>query len=239
MNIAFCDDDELIRGHIRQTICDLFAAASVPVQPQEYGCIRELSDLSDFHPDLLFLDIDLPDGDGVQLGEQLRQAGVNIPIVFVSNMDERVYDVFGIQPFGFLRKSRFDQDAPSLVDRFLAAAEKAETRLLLTDEDGKTVSLPQQDILYIESAGKLQKVFLSGQPDPVPVRAVLRELDLQLESAGFIRIHKGFLANYRFIQKITSRAVLLDDGTTLPIGRDRLQEVRERYLRLMKKKSLL
>jgi DNA-binding LytR/AlgR family response regulator len=72
---------------------------------------------------------------------------------------------------------------------------------------------------------------------PFSIRSSLQELEQLLSPMGFIRIHKGFLVNYRYVQKITSREVTLDSGDVLPMGRDRLQQAREQYLSLMKWKS--
>ena len=238
MIIAFCDDDPVMRRHIRQTVCLLFEKNGIQVECREYAGAGELlKGLADAQHELLFLDIDLPDADGVRFGEQLRQTGINTEIIFVSNMDDRVYDVFGIRPLSFIRKSRFDNEIEGVIKNYITLKQQNNPQLLLNDADGKTISLTPDKIMYIESAGKLQKVFLEGYSEPMIVRAVLRELDRQLMQHGFVRIHKGFLVNYRFIQKITSRSVFLDSGISLPVGRDRLQEVRERYLQLMKWKG--
>ena len=58
-------------------------------------------------------------------------------------------------------------------------------------------------------------------------------MEEELEKDGFLRIHKGYLVNFRFIRHIGSGDVTLTTGDSIPISRRKEQEVRDAYLRLM------
>lgn len=239
LTTAFCDDDAVFRGYIRDTVTVLFRENGVEITAMEYGSPQALSAaMGHITFRLLFLDIDMPGMDGVRFGERLRQLGNGADIIFVSNLDERVYDVFGVHPWSFVRKSRFDREIGGVIRAYAADLRSRVSQVALHDVDGRTRVIQPDNVAYVESAGKIQKLFLPRSEEPFSVRCSLRELEQTLSPMGFIRIHKGFLVNYRFIQKITSRGVLLDSGKVLPVGRDRLQETRERYLFLMKWKAL-
>ena len=107
--------------------------------------------------------------------------------------------------------------------------------MLFPGDDAGTLAVDPQRVVYVEAVGKAQKLVFAA---PALTRSSMHELEQQLRPFGFIRIHKGFLVNYRCIQKITSRSVLLDTGGDLPVGRDRLRSARESYLALMKWKGL-
>lgn len=238
LNIAFCDDDPIIRDHIQKTVTGLFQRAGIELRAMEFGSPQELfTAMGHMTFGLLFLDIDMPGMDGIDLGRQLRKLGSNADIIFVSNLNERVYEVFDVHPWSFVRKSTFDAEIPGVIAAYVAALQNRVSQVVLHDIDGKTRVIQPDNVIYIESAGKVQKLYMALVQQPFFIRSSLQELEQLLSPMGFIRIHKGFLVNYRYVQKITSREVTLDSGDVLPMGRDRLQQAREQYLSLMKWKS--
>ena len=235
LSLVFCDDDAAFRALLCRTAQEEFRRGGVPVNVTEAASAAELLTLPERGSfDLIFLDIDMPGMDGIRLGEELRGQGCGADIIYVSNMEEKVYEIFRVHPWSFLRKSRVSEELPGVIAQYVESLRHRGRGLILTDLNGRTRSFSPEDIIYIEAAGKTQKLFAAGQPEPVLVRSSMQELDVLTRGIGYIRIHKGFLVNYRYIRKITSRGVLLDDGRDLPVGRDRLSAARERYLDLMK-----
>lgn len=239
LSAAFCDDDAVMRGHMRARAEESFARCGVTLRAEEFESPAAfLAAAGQGRFSLLFLDIDMPEMDGIELGERLRALGDGVDIIYVSNLDERVYEVFSVHPWSYVRKSRFDEQIGAVAADYARALEQRAARIVLHDAQGASRAVEPEGLMYVESAGKLQKLFFPEREEPMQVRCSLMELEGQLASAGFIRVHKGFLVNYRFIRRIRSRSVELDDGRALPIGRDRLDNVRERYLALMKWKGL-
>lgn len=238
LHAAFCDDDAAARAHMREAAEKCFAGHGVTLHAAEYDTAEALlAAMSREAFALLFLDIDMPEMDGIRLGERLRELGSEADIIYVSNMDERVYEVFPVHPWGFVRKSRFDAEIGGVAERYVRERAGRAPRIVIQDAQGAPHAIAPETLVYVESAGKLQKLF-TADGGYMTARCALRELEEKLSGAGFIRVHKGFLVNYRFIRRIRSRGVELDDGRTLPVGRGRLDEVRERYLALMKWKGL-
>lgn len=236
---AFCDDDAVMRAHMRERAERCFAEQGVTLRAEEYAAPEALlAAMGHERRALVFLDIDMPGMDGIELGQRLRALGGETDIVYVSNLDEKVYEVFAVHPWSFVRKSRFDEQIASLAADYARVLERRASRIVLQDAQGVSRAVEPEAVVYAESAGKLQKLFFPEQAEPLAVRCSLMELEGRLAAAGFIRIHKGFLVNYRFIRRIRSRAVELDNGQTLPVGRDRLENVREQYLALMKWRGL-
>ena len=236
IRVAVCDDDAVFLDIMTAGITAALDRPGVSLELKAYSAGAPL--LADGAFDLVFLDIDMPEMDGIRCAQRLRAAGSEADIVFVSQMEDRVFGIFEVHPWCFIRKSRFREEAPAVLHRWLDERRVHSEVLLFTGEHNVTRSVRPEDILYAESAGKTQKLFLSGSEQPFVIRGLsFHELEEQLETSGFIRIHKGFLANYRYICRITSRSILLDGDISLPVGRDRLTVIREKYLALMKSKT--
>lgn len=239
IKIAFCDDDAAFRSLMRPAVEAAVSRGGFIAGCMEAGSAEELTGYvghMDF--DLIFLDIDMPGMDGIAFGESLRAMGCASDIIYVSNMEEKVYEIFRVHPWSFIRKSRFSEEITGVMTEYLASRRSSLTPLLLTGTDGSTLAEDPRTIVYVEAVGKNQRLYSSEKKDFFLVHSTLHELEQSLLPHGFIRVHKGFLVNYRFIGKITSRSVLLDSGESIPLGRDRVKAVRENYLALMKWKGL-
>ena len=239
LNIALCDDDAIFRSAMTNALGQCFASHGLSIRTEESGSAQELLNLLGHRSfDLIFLDIDMPQTDGIALGQKLRTLGCTTDIIYVSNLDERVYEIFSVHPWSFIRKSRFSQELPGVIGEYVRSLQHRTRQLVLQNTDGQVQGFGPEDILFVEAVGKIQKLILADGNRPFLVRSALHDLEEMLIPLGFIRVHKGFLVNYRYIRKITSRSVTLDNGAELPIGRDRLKQARESYLSLMKWKGL-
>ena len=239
LNVVFCDDDALFRERTVETVRRLFERHDIDLRCGQAASSDELlAAMGTGSFDLIFLDIDMPGMDGIRLGEELRAHGCGADIIYLSNMDDKVYEIFRVHPWSFVRKSRLEEELPGVIDEYVGSLRRRGNSFMATGADGQIYSIVPEELVYIEAAGKNQKAVSVRQKEPVVLRGSMQTLDDELTGSGFIRIHKGFLVNYRYIKKITSRSVLLDTGDDLPVGRDRLNAARERYLSLMKWKGL-
>lgn len=239
LQVAFCDDDAAFRTYMAAAVTAAFQEQGVLSGSFEAASALELSAaVGHMTFDLIFLDIDMPGMDGIRFGEQLRSQGCRSDIIYVSNMDDKVYEIFRVHPWSFIRKSRFADELPALIEEYVFDLRGRGNAIVLPGTETEAIAVDPQEIIYLEAVGKTQNLFQINQTAPISIRASMHELENRLSPFGFIRIHKGFLVNYRYIHKITSRSVMLDTGDDLPIGRDRLKSARESYLALMKWKGL-
>lgn len=91
--------------------------------------------------------------------------------------------------------------------------------------------------MYIEGQRKIQQIYLVDQVIPTEVKKSLHELETELENQGFLRVHKGYLVNYRHIRIFQGNDILLDSGDCVPVSRRKLQEVKEVYMELMQEEG--
>ena len=135
-----------------------------------------------------------------------------------------------------IRKSRFLQDTAEIVNLYLKkrAARSRHPRLVLHSQNGmESVQLDQ--LVYVEGVGKYQDLVVKDSIKPIQVRRSMQELENELTSYGFLRVHKGYLVNYRFVRRIDEADILLTTGQTLPIARRKLGEIKEQFLTLMQR----
>lgn len=239
--IAVCDDDDNARRIITSSIHDAFPGYTVEVLPYATADIL-MADLENHNFDLLLLDIDMPGMDGITLAKHLRKMESNIDIIYISNREDKVFLSLTTQPCGFIRKSRFLEDMDEVIGYYLKRREsqrRSEETCLVIQDRNRVRKIPIYQIWYVEGMGKVQLVHTEGEDPPLTIHSTMQKLEEQLAPHGFLRIHKGYLVNYRYISQIEQTEILLNNGGKIPLSRRKLQEVREGYLELMSEHNSL
>ena len=190
--------------------------------------------------DLSFLDIDMPEMNGLSVANELAAISKYGQIIFLSQREDLVFECLKFHPFGFIRKSKLIDDFSLMMNQFfqtVANNESNETKIDFFDKT-KTYSFKIKDIVYIEGDRNYQKVVLKDKSSQ-NIRVPLGTLEEKLREHGFLRIHKGYLLNYLYIRSIENEEVYLTTGTSLPMAKKRKEEIMKQYLAISRKNSSL
>lgn len=232
--IALCDDDpaaaQLYAPQIAAAFLKHGAAASVAVFQSSARLSEAILHGRVF--DALFLDVAMPELDGISLSQRLRSLAYTLPIVFLSSRSERVYDCFSVQALDFIRKAHFAEVLDGTVQRLITALEQSEQRSVTFSDSSQSYRLPVAQILYLEITGKILNIVLRERT--VHLRCRMHDAEALLEPYRFIRVHKGYLVNPRAIFSIGKSDIELTDGTRLPLSRQRSVAVRTQFLQYTK-----
>lgn len=238
LNICVCDDDGVAVGMITGALSGILEKKGVRADISAYRDVRALEEdmrLKAF--DLILLDIDMPGTDGIEFARRLREERNAAEILFVSGCENRVFESFRVEPLGFVRKNRFLKDLMVYVDAFLKKHGRKEVRTITVTHNKSILRLSVDEIVYIEGALKKQRIFTSDAE--YVLSSSMKQAEEDLAPLGFIRIHSGYLVNYRYIKLIDIRDVVLTDGRRLPVSRSRVKEAREKFFAFMRESGSL
>jgi DNA-binding LytR/AlgR family response regulator len=211
LHIAICDDEN--------KICELYSEKLQVILSKEQilaevSCYCKSSHffetLHDTIYDIVFLDIDMPDISGLQIADEMRSFGKKPLLVFVTNQDTLVYQSFQYHPFGFIRKSCFDDEIESVLIRAMQEILEEDFRFVFRYES-ETMSQVVSEILYFGARGNY--LIIRTKNNIYRCRETMANVESELSAKGFIRIHKGFLLNQEAVFRIGNNDVTLLDGT--------------------------
>ena len=235
IKIALCDDDAKALRVIAGAAESAFQEKGIYTDIQRFNsgkALLQAMEQTRFH--IVLLDIEMPGMDGIAVGKRLRELGDGTHIVYVSEAESRVFESFLVQPLGFVRKSNFLNDIAAVVELYVKTCSQDERGDYLEFQTRSgLLTLKSRQIRYIEGSRNYQLLYLEGQKEPTEVKMTMDKLEEATRTHSFIRIHKGYLVNYRCIQRISASAVTLLDGTQLPIGRSKAAEVKSKYLSIL------
>jgi len=205
----------------------------------EAGCVKEgIEVIEEFSPDIVFLDVQMPDGTGFDLLEQIGE--IDFKIIFASAFDRFAIQAFKFSAIDYLLKpvepemlleacSRLKDD-----DRISEINRKLEV-LLNNRNNFEKIALPTldginfvniKDIIRCESDNNYTNIYLNDGKKHI-VSKTLKDFDEMLTPFNFFRIHKSHLINLNYLQKYNKGEggyVIMEDGSELEVSRRRKED---------------
>ena len=235
INAAICDDESMALNMVSSALKTCFAQQKVSLKLEKFTSSEVFAKAIPGNQwELVFLDIDIPGLDGIELGKKLKAENQDVVIIYISNCEDRVFDAFAAHPFGFVRKSSFLKDVESVVRLYIkevAQKEITEESLEVKTQRGIT-RLKINNIVYIECDKDYQDIHMAGSKENVRIQQRMNVLEENLKKYGFLRVHTGYLVNYRYVVRIENDCVQLQNDIVVPMSRRRKKEIVLEYMRL-------
>jgi len=194
------------------------------------SAFQALEYLSSNKVDLMFLDINMPDFNGLEFAKSLS----NKPkIILTTAYSEYALEGFRIDALDYLLKpipfTVFLKSVNKAKEWFQVKTdfpiENAESALFVKSE-GKIVKIRIAEILYVESANEYIKINLDNK-EVVTTLKRLKDFEEELPAEQFMRIHRSFIVHTQKVKAVERFRVIMNSNVPIPVGeiyRDRFQE---------------
>lgn len=230
IRIAVCDDEKVSLKTVCRFVEKCFTQYGIDFSINAFESVGTMwESVQKKGYDLCFLDIDMPEMDGITFAEQICRKNSQTLIVFVSAKEEYVFQSFRIHPFSFVRKACFQQDMEQTIKDILKLRreQKAqEMSCLITDEAGYEYSFLVDSLWYLEAREKYVNIVLTESEKLL--RCSMKSLEKELEQYGLIRCHKSYIVNIKKVYAVKYDRIVLLDRTELPIRRGMVTELKKR-----------
>ena len=230
--IAICDDEKETLDYISKNIIEGFEKILVPVFYDSFTDESKLLKMfsENYHYDAVFLDIDMPKVNGIEVCRKIKEISPECLCIFISNKEELVFQSFEVQPFRFVRKTDLSNELTRLV-KSISDEWKSRSRKVLqfTEKDsGDIFSFDLMQILYIEAQSKKIKIFTNLKETTIKMK--LMDAEKILLPYNFLKPHRSYLINARYIFHIQKESVVLTNGNSIPLSRNRAEEFKKSFI---------
>jgi DNA-binding LytR/AlgR family response regulator len=236
-------DDERPALNDLARLLDGAAAVSEVVVADSGG--EALRSLADQRFDAIFLDVRMPELDGLELASVLDQFASPPALVFVSAYEDGAVGAFqhDLHPLDYLMKPVSRARIVQALDRVLAAREgdlaapasspggDGEIVPVAHQRGGATRLVARSSILYVKAEGDYVRIV--SDEGRFLVRGALSDIERRWLPFGFARVHRSYIANLRRATEIRpelggTATIVLADGSEIPVARRQVAELRRR-----------
>lgn len=183
-------------------------------------------------PDILFLDIELPGMNGVEVGKYIRDILKNTDmfLLYISSKEEYALELFQNQPFDFLIKPIKKDRLDYVMNKIFRIIEKNECNFEYKSQ-GNSYRIMYRDILYFQSDGR--KINIVMEKEIQSFYGKLSEIEQMCPEGLFLRIHKSYLINMHHAKEITYKWIKMVNGDVLDISRSNRVAIRRKLMESM------
>lgn len=168
--------------------------------------------------DLIYLDIQMPETDGMQTAISLRKMGYIGDIVFYSISPDYAIAGYDVSALHYVVKNvTTDEKFEEIFHRAYRRKQRRKQDILVLSCAGENRCIPISEIFYFEVNLRILTVHYSK--DSFEFYSTIMRMEEQLFEKGFVRTHKSFLINTQWIRSIDYKNVILNTGEILPVGR--------------------
>ena len=228
LNIAICESNVISIKKIEESILiTLFDECefNIDLFTDSLSLIQSFQNGSEY--DLVFIDTELKDTNGIKTAAQIRNTDIHVEIVFLAGDDSFVFDGYRFRAFDYMIKPVSMSRLAELFRRYFFYHSNAEDYFLYK-VGNKVERIKTNSILYFYSTGRIVSVVTTAEK--IEFYAKLDAIEESLSEKDFVRIHQSYLVNKNYVKRIEHTEILLDNKYSLPISRNRQKYVKEKFL---------
>lgn len=222
IQILICDDDKHFRRSLKDIVHKTFQLRGLTYKIMEYDCGEALiADQAYLEADIIFLDIEMNELNGIETAKHIRQINPTAVIIFVTAFPDFVFHGYEVRALNYILKPFEEKKIVSILETALEELKKAAPLYYLIEQKAGSIKLALNDTWYFTSDRRQIKAITNQEA--LIFYSKLNELERELPDF-FIRIHNRYLVNLNHLSRLEGQTAIcgLD---SLPVSRKYKQQL--------------
>lgn len=235
IKIAVCDDEEIFGKKLYAMISQYLEEKKLFFEIDTFHAGTEFvalgPEMSKYQ--IVFLDINMDELDGIETAKKLRNYCKDSYLVFVTAFLNYTLEGYKVEAIRYILKgaSNFRDLVYEALDAICEKMRYVEQKEVFDFKEGKK-EISMNRIAYIESnLHKLNFYVVESDYVSYTLSSTLNAIEDRLEEKRFARIHQSFLVNLDFVVSISNYKAYLQNGNVLPIAKNRFRDAREKFVK--------
>ena len=233
--VAICDDEAFMLDILEEKVNKMFPSAAA----ERFYSGRELLE-SNTKADILFLDIQMPEVDGMETARLFRKQYKDTLIIFVTAAPEYVFQAFDVGAFHYLVKPLEDDkfsevfgNAVQEIKRRKTGSGESDGKYMMIQAGGVHTKILLNDIIYAEVFNR--KVIIHTINGDTEYYGKLSDLEKKV-GEDFFRSHRSYLIHFKYVNRYDAMSVVMENGTAL-IAKQNYPKFVKQYLKYNQRKG--
>lgn len=233
LQVVLCDDDPMdVQAYAGQ----IGACAKKNQIEIQLSCFTSaealLCEMCEFKQqvDILYLDIIMDKTNGMEAAQTLRDFGSYAQIVFLTRCADYMPQAFDVHAVQYLLKGQTtDSQFEQVFLRAVKQVNLQKEELFICEFNSVMTSIPFRLITFFEVMNREILLHHTESKDPIRFYGIMGQLEADLASKNFLRIHRSYLVHLPYIAKFGKRMLMLKNKTELPIGGIYMDKVKRAF----------
>lgn len=228
--IAVCEDEKAQREYLTKLLEQWQTLSCEKASVDTYTSAEQfLFETEGKEPyNLLLLDIQMGQMNGMELARKVREQDVKVSIVFLTGIKDYAIEGYEVGAVRYLLKPVKETELFALLDKLCDGAKEQEEDYFLFQTGGATNRVPFSEILYAEAEGHY--VCLKTPGKEWKWKANVSSLSEELEAKDFFLLRRGLYVNLAKVEQIGKAECILENGEVLPVSKARYQALNEAFI---------
>lgn len=213
---AICDDEATVIEYVSGIVTDWAKENGHDVQLRTFSSAENFlfsyEDENDY--DVLLLDVEMGEMDGVSLAKTIRKKNETVQIVFITGYSEYISEGYEVSALHYLMKPVKKEKLYEVLNRAAEKIQKNE-RMLILEISGETIRIPFHEVRYVDVNANY--VTIHGKEE-YTVKKTLGDIQKELDER-FFKVGRSSIVNLNMVQRVTKTDAYLSDGSMIPLPR--------------------
>lgn len=230
INIAIIDDEKVQVELIEKYVKIWCQGKNIRVKTESFYSAEsfDFSFSMDKKYDILLLDIQMPGKNGIELAKKIRKEDDRVNIIFITAITDYIQVGYDVSAINYLVKPINQKKLFECLDKAISKIPKEEKTILI-NVDGETHKIKQGDIIYIEAFSHF--IAINTINEKYTARKSISEVEKELDGELFVRCHRSYIASLKYIKRIGSNELQLDNEDIIPISRRQYSNTNMEFIR--------
>nr|WP_312216807.1 LytTR family DNA-binding domain-containing protein [Clostridioides sp.] len=231
IKIAICEDEKETQLLIEDQLDNILKNINIEYEIQKYSSGEELLDSNLKDIDILLLDIQMGQINGMDTARKIRELGNKMEIIFITSLIDYVQEGYEVRAYRYILKPIESKELKQHVITCIKEIETNKNKYIVIKNRSNTYKIYSNEIKYIEVQKKEMSIHTINKS--FDVRYSLGKIEKDLNLDNFVRCHKSFLVNLSYVENIKLNIAILESGEEIPISRYRYKDVKEKFLKFL------
>lgn len=233
IKIAICEDkkeqQELLKTYINQ----IFEALYIKYKLEIFNSGEELLENYQNDTDVLLLDIQMGQINGMDTARKIRSIDDKVEIIFITSLIEYVLEGYEVRAYRYLIKPvKYENLKENIINCIKEVDIK--NKYIIVKEQGNQIKLDINEITYVEV--QKETITIHTLNEVYKTNGTMSNIEKDIDCDRFFRCHKSFLVNLEHIKSIKQYTAILENSEEVPVSRYRFKETKDKFFDLIEDK---
>ena len=233
IKIAICEDkkeqQELLKTYINQ----IFEALYIKYKLEIFNSGEELLENYQNDTDVLLLDIQMGQINGMDTARKIRSIDDKVEIIFITSLIEYALEGYEVRAYRYLIKPvKYENLKENIINCIKEVDIK--NKYIIVKEQGNQIKLDINEITYVEV--QKETITIHTLNEVYKTNGTMINIEKDIDCDRFFRCHKSFLVNLEHIKSIKQYTAILENSEEVPVSRYRFKDTKDKFFDLIEDK---